>query len=74
MPVRVILRGKETEVESNLTLEQALQKMGLCVENYLALRDGLLLEKEELLHDGNEIKLVAVISGGAPTGEYQVNA
>jgi len=71
MPVRVILRGKITEVESNLTLEQTLQKMGLCIENYLALRDGVLMEKEELQHDGDEIKLVAVISGGAPTGDCQ---
>jgi sulfur carrier protein ThiS len=74
MPVRVILRGKETEVESNLPLKQNLQKLGLCVENYLVLRDGLLLEKEELLHDGDEIKLVAVISGGAPTRDCQGDA
>ena len=71
MPVILILHGKEIQVEGDLTLEQALQKLGLSVENYLALRDGLLMEKEELLHEGEVVKLVAAISGGAPTGSRQ---
>jgi len=65
MPVKLILRGKDYLVKPGMTLRHSLEKAGLQPEAILAIRNGELLTEEEILNDGEEIKLVAVISGGA---------
>jgi sulfur carrier protein len=62
--VKIILRQKEYEVRPGMTLLSALNKIEILPESVLATRDGELIEEDEILKDGQVIKLVAVISGG----------
>jgi sulfur carrier protein ThiS len=64
MAVKLTLRDKEYLVKPGMTLQHSLEKAGLLPEAILAVRSGELLTEEQILNDGDEIKLVAVISGG----------
>ena len=60
----LILRNKEYEVRPGMTLLSALQKIGVLPESVIATRAGELIEEDEILKDGEIIKLIAAISGG----------
>lgn len=62
--VKIILRNKEYEVRPGMTLLSALGKIGILPEAVIAMHNGELIEEDEILKDGEVIKLVAVISGG----------
>ena len=62
--VKIILRDKEYEVRPGMNLHSALQKINILPESVIATRDGELIEADELLKDGEEVKLIAAISGG----------
>jgi sulfur carrier protein len=62
--VKIVLRKKEYEVRPGMTLLSTLEKLDILPESVLATRDGELIEEDEILKDGQVIKLVAVISGG----------
>ncbi len=64
MAVKLVLREKEYEVKPGMALREALLKNGLLPESTLAIRRGEMITEEEILVDGDVIKLVAVISGG----------
>lgn len=64
MPVTLILRKKEYTVEGTITVKDALKQLGLSPESHLVLRDGELLNENDVLRNGETVKLVAVISGG----------
>ncbi len=63
--VKLILRDKEYEVKPGMTLLSALQHIDILPESVIATRDGEMILEDEILGDGQTIKLVAVISGGA---------
>jgi sulfur carrier protein len=58
------LRDKEYEVPAGMTVRDALRKVGIEPESVLATRDGELLTDDEIVREGERIRLVAVISGG----------
>lgn len=60
----LIHRGKRIEVTAGQTIRDAVRKAGLATEAVLAMREGELVTDDILLRAGDEIKLVAVISGG----------
>ncbi len=62
--VKIILRKDEFEVRPGMTLLSALKKIDILPESVIATREGELIEEDEILTDGEVIKLVAVISGG----------
>ena len=62
--IKLILREKEFEVRPGMTLLSALEKCGILSESVIATREGELILDDEILNEGDEIKLVAVISGG----------
>lgn len=64
MTVKLILRDQEYEVKSGMTLRQSLFKIDQLPEAVLATRDGEMITEEEILKDGDVVKLIAVISGG----------
>ena len=47
-----------------MTLLDALQKSNIVPESVIATRDGEMILEDEILKEGDVIKLVAVISGG----------
>jgi sulfur carrier protein ThiS len=62
--VRLVLRNKVYEVKEGMTLLAALEKTEILPESVIATRDGEMILEDEILKDGEEVKLVAVISGG----------
>ena len=68
--VRLILRDKEYAVHPGMDLLAALEKCDILSESVIATRDGELILDDEILKEGDVIKLVAVISGGAGFGSW----
>lgn len=63
--VKLILRNKEYQVKPGMTLLSALGKINVVPESVIATREGEMILDDEILKDGDEIKLITVISGGA---------
>ena len=63
--VKLVLRNKEYEVKAGMTLLSALQKISIVPESVIATREGEMILDDEILKDGEVIKLIAVISGGS---------
>jgi sulfur carrier protein len=63
--VKLILRDKEYQVKPGMTLLSALQKSQIVPESVIATRDGEMILEDEILKEGDMIKLIAVISGGS---------
>jgi sulfur carrier protein ThiS len=62
--VNIIYRNKQWQVRAGMTVRDAIEKVGLNPETVLAVRNGKLINEAVLLEEGDEVKLVAVISGG----------
>ena len=65
MAVKLILRDKEYEVKPGMTLLDSLKKINVLSESVIATREGEMILDDEILRDGDVVKLIAVISGGA---------
>lgn len=64
MSAKLVLRDKEYEVKAGMTLLDALKKSNIVPESVIATRNGELMTEDEILRNGDVIKLIAVISGG----------
>jgi sulfur carrier protein ThiS len=65
--VKLILRDQEFEVKPGMTLLSSLEKCGILSESVIASREGELILDDEILKNGDVVKLISVISGGAGT-------
>jgi sulfur carrier protein len=65
MTAILIYRRKEIEVKHGMTVRSALEKIDINPESVIPTRDGELVTDDEILKEGDSIKLVAVISGGS---------
>jgi len=63
--VKLILRDQEFEVKPGMTLLSSLEKCGILSESVIASREGELILDDEILKNGDVVKLISVISGGA---------
>lgn len=63
--VKIKYRDKEYEVNAGMTVRDAIKKIGLQPEAVLAVSDGKLITDDTLIQPGMQLKLVAVVSGGA---------
>lgn len=70
MPVKLLLRNKEYEVKPGMMLLDALKKINVVPESVIATRDGEMILDDEILKDGDVVKLIAVISGGSGIGNH----
>ena len=64
MTVKLILRDKEFEVKSGMTLLDSLKKLNIVPESVIVTRAGEMILDDEILKDGEVVRLIAVISGG----------
>jgi sulfur carrier protein ThiS len=64
MSAKLILRDKEYDVKAGMTLLSSLEKAGILPESVIATREGELILDDEILKEGEVIKLISVISGG----------
>ncbi len=62
--VKVSYRDKTWETKPGSTVRHIILQAGLNPESVLAVRNGKLINEETLTQEGDEIKLVAVVSGG----------
>lgn len=58
------MRDREYEVKPGMMLLDALRKINIVPESVIATREGEMILDDEILKDGDEVKLIAVISGG----------
>lgn len=66
MSIRLVLRKQEFQLEEkSIQVKQVFRQLNLSPEAHLLVRNGELLNDNDWLHDGEEIKIVPVISGGA---------
>ncbi len=65
--VKLILRDKQYEVKPGMTLLSSLEKCDILPESIIATRDGEMILEDEILNDGDVVRLIAVISGGSGT-------
>jgi len=69
--VKLILRAKEYEIKPGMTLLSALEKSNINPESVIATRNGEIILDDEILQDGQVIKLVQVISGGSRLSQFR---
>jgi sulfur carrier protein ThiS len=62
--VKLVLRDKEFEVRPGMTLQASLGKINILPESVIATREGEMILEDEILKDGQTVKLISVISGG----------
>jgi sulfur carrier protein len=62
--VKVTYRDKKWELPGHITVRDLIVKVGLNPETILAVKNGKLINDGTLIGDEDEIKLIAVISGG----------
>ena len=65
MTVKLVLRDKEVEVKPGMNLLDSLRKANILPESVIATRNGEMILEDEILNDGDVVKLIAVISGGS---------
>ena len=65
MPVELVLRDRKYVVTAGQTIRQALENLDIVPETVLPVRQGKLVPEDEILQEGESIRLVAVISGGS---------
>jgi sulfur carrier protein ThiS len=66
MAIKLNLRKQQFEInEKSIQVKQAFIKINLSPESHLMVRQGELLNEYDYLKDGDVIKIVPVISGGA---------
>ena len=66
MTIKLVLRKQEFQLEGkSVQVKEAFERLQLSPEAHLLVRNGELLNENDWLRDGDEVKIVAVISGGA---------
>lgn len=62
--IRIIHRDKEYSVRPGMALVDALKKIMVLPETIIATRNGEVITEDEILRDGDVIRLISVVSGG----------
>jgi sulfur carrier protein len=62
--MKVIYRDTVWELQGRRRVGDVIKEVGLNPHTVLAVRDGKLLTEDVVLGDADELRLVAVISGG----------
>lgn len=62
--MKIIYRDKVWELKGNITVRDAIKKVGLQPEAVLAMRDGKLITDDVIAKPDDTIHLIAVVSGG----------
>ncbi|EDP75157.1 MoaD/ThiS family protein [Hydrogenivirga sp. 128-5-R1-1] len=66
MPIKVLYRGREIEVEGKrLKAKELLKKLGLSPLSSLVVKNGEVISEEEYVEEGDNIRVINAISGGA---------
>jgi sulfur carrier protein ThiS len=64
MGAQIRLRDQEFEIRPGMTIRDAMLKCGIQPESVIPTISGELVIEDEIVRDGDEIRLISVISGG----------
>lgn len=62
--MQIIFRDKKWELKGGITARDAIKKAGIDPESVLVVVNGKLVTDDTILRDTDNVKLVAVVSGG----------
>ena len=62
--MRITYRDKVWELDGRRCVRDVIEEIGLVLHTVLVVRDGRLLTEDVMLDENDEIRIVAVISGG----------
>jgi sulfur carrier protein ThiS len=62
--MKITFRDQEWELEGRWRVKDAVEEVGVVPQTVLVIRGGKLLTGDVMLEEDDEIKLVAVVSGG----------
>ncbi len=62
--LRVVFRDRSWEFDRKMTVKRLLEQVGVLPESVLVLRNGEMVTEDRHLYPGDEVRIVAVISGG----------
>ncbi|MBI5653311.1 MAG: MoaD/ThiS family protein [Chloroflexi bacterium] len=62
--MQITFRDKTYETKPNITARDAIKKIGMEPEAVLVVVNGKLVTDDVVLREGDQVKLVAVVSGG----------
>ncbi len=65
--MQITFREQKWEMKSGITARDAIKKTGLDPEGVLVTVNGKLVTDDVILKENDEVRLVAVVSGGEPT-------
>jgi sulfur carrier protein len=66
MPIKVLYRGKEIELpERRLKAKELLKRLGLSPLSSLVIKNDEVVSEEDYVEEGDKIRVVNAISGGA---------
>jgi sulfur carrier protein ThiS len=65
--MQIMFRDKKWELKGGIAARDAIKKVGLDPESVLVTINGKLVTDDTILKEDDEVKLVAVVSGGART-------
>jgi thiamine biosynthesis protein ThiS len=63
--MQITFRDKKWEMKDGMTARDAIKKAGLDPESVLVTVNGKLVTDDTILKEDDEVKLVAVVSGGS---------
>ena len=62
--IKIIYRENEFDLRPGMALLDALKKINILAETIISTRNGEVITEDEILLDGDVVKLISVISGG----------
>ena len=62
--MQITFRDKKYEIKGGISARDAIKKIGVDPEAVLVVVNGNLVTDDAVLKDGDDVKLVAVVSGG----------
>ncbi|MDY7077332.1 MAG: MoaD/ThiS family protein [Chloroflexota bacterium] len=62
--MKIIYREEEWELQGRRRVRDVIEEVGLIPQTVLAVRDGKLLTGDVMLDEDDEVRLIAVVSGG----------
>ncbi len=67
--MEIVFRDKKWDLHGSTTARDVIKKIGVDPESVLVVVNGRLVTDDTLLKEGDQVKLVAVVSGGSANAE-----
>jgi len=62
--VKIVIYGKEWQFEETMTVREAMQKLGICPQIAVAIRNGQVLQSDDTIGGDDVVHMIDMIAGG----------